>query len=210
MFTLYASPLSANGRKVMAACACLGLEPELREVNVYRGEGRSPVYLAVNPSGKIPALVDGSLMLTESNAILQYVSEAYGDCRLFSHDAKERAVISSWLFWESAHWQPALIKVLSAAVAHALFPERVPAPAAAPDWTNEELGRLLGRLEAHLAGRTFLVSAELSIADLSVAGMTTYFRAGGFPYDVYPNVAAWCDRLDSIDGWRSTAAPPWT
>ena len=59
MLTLYITALSANGRKVLAVCRQLELEPEIRDVNVYRGEGRTAEYLAVNPSGKIPTLVDG-------------------------------------------------------------------------------------------------------------------------------------------------------
>src|SRR5208283_1663572 len=54
VFTLYATPLSANGRKALAVCRHLGLKPETRLVNVYKGEGRTPEYLAVNPLGKVP------------------------------------------------------------------------------------------------------------------------------------------------------------
>ena len=114
MFTLYTTPLSANGRKVMAASHHLKLQPEVKLINVYKGEGRTPEYLAVNPWGKIPTLVDGELTLWESNAILQYLSEAYGDYKLWSQDPKRRADISRWLFWESAHWQPAFQSLLRA------------------------------------------------------------------------------------------------
>ena len=107
-FTLYATPLSANGRKVLAVSQHVGLTPEIRLVDVYRGEGRTAEYLAINPSGKIPALVEGDFTLTESNAILQYLCEAHGDCRLWSREAKARGAIARWLFWESAHWQPVL------------------------------------------------------------------------------------------------------
>ena len=53
MLTLYTTPLSANGRKVQAAGRHLGLDLEIRLVNVYAGEGRTPEYLRVNPTGKI-------------------------------------------------------------------------------------------------------------------------------------------------------------
>ena len=89
MFTLYTTPLSANGRKVLAVSHHLGLTPEIRLVNVYRGEGRSAKYLAINPSGKIPTLVDGEFTLYESNAILQYLSEAHGEYRLWSREPRQ-------------------------------------------------------------------------------------------------------------------------
>ena len=61
---IYATTLSANGRKVLAVSRQLGLNPEIHDVNVYRGEGRTAQYLAINPSGKIPTLIDGEFVLS--------------------------------------------------------------------------------------------------------------------------------------------------
>ena len=91
MLILYATPLSANGRKALAVSQHLELTPQVVLINVYRGEGRAVEYLAVNPQGKVPSLVDGNLMLWESNAILQYLAEAHGDYRLWSRDPRRRA-----------------------------------------------------------------------------------------------------------------------
>lgn len=209
MFTLYTTPLSANGRKVLAASHDLGLEPEVRLVNVYRGEGRTREYLAINPTGKIPTLIEGEFMLSESNAILQYLSEVHGEFRLSSRDPKERACIASWLFWESAHWQPALIPVLSLFVGHKLRPEAVPAPSESPEWGNEQLRPLVARLDDHLRNHRFLAGDTLTIADLSVGGMMTYFRAAEFPFAAFPALAAWYDRLEALEAWQETAAEPW-
>lgn len=128
MLKLYATPLSANGRKVLAVSRHLGLNPEIHDIDVYRGEGRSPEYLAVNPSGKIPTLIDGEFVLFESNAILLYLAEARGANRLWSSESRQRSRIAQWLFWESAHWQPVLIALLSGLVGHRLLPERIPSP----------------------------------------------------------------------------------
>jgi glutathione S-transferase len=137
VFELHTTALSANGRKVLALCHQLGLTPRIHEVNVYRGDGQRPEYLALNPLGKIPTLVDARVILWESNAILQYVCEAYGDFRLFSRQPAARADIARWLFWESAHWQPALTTVLAPLVAHRLLPGVAPAPAEEPDWGTD-------------------------------------------------------------------------
>jgi glutathione S-transferase len=209
-FTLYATPLSANGRKVLAQVHHLGLEPTLHHVNVYRGEGQRPEYLAVNPSGKIPALVEGDLTLTESNAILQYVSEAHGGFRLSSPSPDERARIATWLFWEAAHWQPVLIELLSGLVGHRLLPDRVPPPASGVDWEAERLQPLVGRLEHRLVDHPYVALDRLTIADLSVAGMTTYFHAASFPFDAHPAIADWYGRIERLDAWRETAVDLWT
>jgi len=210
MFALYTTLLSANGRKVVAACRHLGLAPRIREVNVYAGEGQTAEYLAINPAGKIPTLVDDHVTLTESNAILQYVAEAYGDGMLYALDPAKRAIISSWLFWESSQWQPALIPVLAELVGHRLRPDLVAVPATPPDWSNEPLQPLLARLDAHARQSEFLAGAEPTIADLSVAGMMTYFRTADFPFSRFPGISAWYARIEALPAWRESAVDVWS
>jgi glutathione S-transferase len=210
MLKIYATPLSANGRKVLAVSRQLGLKAEIHDVNVYRGEGRRPEYLAVNPSGKIPTLIDGDFVLSESNAILQYLAEAHGANRLWSGDAKQRGKIAQWLFWESAHWQPTLIALLSELVGHRLLPERIPSPKHAPDWSGAPVQPILNTLEAGLSANTFLTGAEPSIADFAVAGMTTYFQAAVFPFQLFPRIADWYARFESLGSWRDTQSPLWS
>jgi glutathione S-transferase len=209
VYTLYTTPLSANGRKVLAVSRELELDPEIRLVNVYKGEGRSPAFVAINPLGKIPALVEGDFTLWESNAILVYLSERHGDHRLYSRDPRERADILRWLFWESSLWQPALSALLAPTVGHRLLPSIVPAPASAPDWKTAALVPLLALLESQLATRAFLIGTTPTLADFSVAGMTTYFRHAAFPFAAHPRIRDWCDRLDALDSWRASADPLW-
>lgn len=209
MPTLYTTPLSANGRKALAVGRALGLALDVRVVNVYRGEGRTPAYLAINPAGKIPTLVDGPLTLSESNAILVYLCEAHGGYSLWSREAAGRAEIARWLFWEAAHWQPALIGVLSGFVGHRLLPDVVPPPAAPPDWGAAALAPLLDTLERQLAARAFLAGESVTIADFCVAGMMTYFRPAAFPFHAYPRLAAWYERMEALPAWRESEDPLW-
>ena len=209
MVTLYTTPLSANGRKALAVSLHLGLDPKVMLVNVYKGEGRATDYLAVNPQGKVPSLVDGSLMLWESNAILMYLAEAYGDHRLWSTDPKRRADLARWLFWESAHWQPTLTEVLRPVVAQKLG--LAPAsPKARADWSDPRFTSLAELLDMQLADRPFIGGVELTIADFSLAGMMTYARACDFPFDKYPNIAKWYARIEALPAWQKTAAAPWS
>jgi glutathione S-transferase len=210
MLTLYSTALSANGRKVLAASRQLELDIEVRLVNVYRGEGRQAGYLAINPTGKIPTLVDGDFTLYESNAILLYLSEAHGNFRLWSRDARLRGRTVRWLFWESAHWQPALAALLSACVGHRLLPNLVAAPTADPDWSAATLAPLMNVLEATLSASSFLAGDDLSLADFAVAGMTTYFAVAGFPFEKYPAFNDWYRRIETLDAWRATRDPLWS
>jgi glutathione S-transferase len=208
MVTLYSTPLSANGRKALAVSLHLGLDPKVIVVNVYKGEGRANDYLTVNPQGKVPSLVDGSLMLWESNAILQYLAEAYGGYKLWSQDLKRRADLSRWLFWESSHWQPVLTEVMRPVVAQklGLAPE---SPKARANWSDQQLRGVAELLNIQLSDRPFIGGLELTIADFSIAGMMTYARACDFPFQTYPNIAKWYARIEALSAWQKTATRPW-
>ncbi len=209
VLTLYTASFSSNGRKAVALLRQLGVAAEIVEVNVYRGEGRAPSFLALNPFGKVPTLVDGELTLTESNAILVYLAEAYGRSRFFARTAGGRAEILRWMFWESAHWQPTLTQVLRLHAGHIMVPSLIGPPSGEPQWSASELVALLRQLERRLAISAHLAGDEPTLADFSVAAMTIYFRRLGFPFASYPALAAWYARVHGLSGWRSTSEEPW-
>lgn len=93
MLVLYTTAISANGRKALAVAKHLELNIDVRSVDVYRGEGRTADYLKINPSGKVPTLVDEEFILWESNAILVHLAEAHGNFVLSSRDNMTRADI---------------------------------------------------------------------------------------------------------------------
>ena len=201
---LYTTPLSANGRKPLAVAHHLGLELEVEQVNVYAGEGRSERYLAINPWGKIPTLVDGDLALWESNAIVLYFAD-HEASSLSPAGPRARAEISKWLFWEAGHWQPAFNPVLAERVGQILF-DSGDAPAEVA-WAT--LAPELGHVDKHLGGRRWLVADALSVADFSIAGMMTYARRTAFPFDQYPNLARWYERIEALPAWRASEASLW-
>lgn len=208
-FTLYTTPISANGRKVLAVAEQLQLKPEIKIVNVYQGEGQIAEYLAVNPFGKIPTLVDGDFVLWESNAQCQYMAEALANYELSSQDPKVRADIARWMFWETSHWQPAISTVLAGAVGHALLPNLVPAPSSEPDWHSTPFMACANHINHHLQNNQFLVQNKLSIADFSVAGMMTYFRFGKFPFNRFPHLSRWYETIEKLAAWRNTQDATW-
>lgn len=210
VFKLYTHEHSANGRKVLAVSQHLKLEPDIIRVNIYAGEGQQAAYLKVNPLGKIPTLVADDFILWESNAILQYMAETSGHFQLSSQDPQKRAKIASWLFWESAHWQPSISVVLAPVVGHRLLPNLMPAPSGEPDWRHQEFYRWITYLNSYLAQHDFLANNELSIADFSVAGMMTYFRFAKFPFSDFPALKNWYEGIESLDAWKESASTLWT
>src|SRR5215510_3316885 len=100
---LYGFPHSPNTWKVRAVAAHLGLPLELHVVDLTKGEQRAPGYLALNPTGRTPTLIDGDLVLWESTAIMQYLAERKPNA-LWPSDARKRADIMRWQSWQLQHW----------------------------------------------------------------------------------------------------------
>src|SRR5688500_4739585 len=99
---LYGFPPSPNTWKVRAVAAHLGIPLELEFVDLTKGQHRTPEYLALNPTGRTPTLVDGDFRLWESNAIMQYLASQKPNS-LFPNDARMRADIMRWQSWQIAH-----------------------------------------------------------------------------------------------------------
>ena len=97
---LYTFLNSPNPLKIRLALAELNLEYESKEVVLFKGEHRSEWFTKINPHQKVPVLEDGDLVLRESNAILAYLGDRYGQA-LWPQDAGQRALALQWLFFES-------------------------------------------------------------------------------------------------------------
>src|SRR5437667_12573825 len=100
---LYGFPPSPNTWKVRAVAAHLGLPLELELVDLTKGAQRTADYLALNPTGRTPTLVDGNFVLWESTAIMHYLAERKASM-LFPNDARTRADIMRWQSWHLQHW----------------------------------------------------------------------------------------------------------
>lgn len=100
---LYGFPASPNTWKVRALAAQLKMPLEFELVDLLKGAQQTPAFLALNPTGRTPVLVDGDFKLWESNAILQYLASK-NPTPLYPNDAKGRADVSRWQFWDLAHW----------------------------------------------------------------------------------------------------------
>ncbi|NEQ54414.1 MAG: glutathione S-transferase family protein [Leptolyngbya sp. SIO3F4] len=100
---LYYFPPSPNSRKVQAVAIHLGLSVELELVDLQQGQQRTDEFLALNPTGRIPVLQDGDLVLWESTAIMQYLASQV-PTPLWPDDAQQRADIMRWQSWQLSHW----------------------------------------------------------------------------------------------------------
>lgn len=200
LHTIVGSP---SGHKVEAVISHLGLEVEIVHRDLASGDLRSDAYLALNPNGMVPVLVDGAFTLTESNAIMQYLADAAGS-DLFPRDRQKRADIARWQFWELVHFNRAFGALAFETVAK---PRRgLPANAAVVDGACADLARFAPVLERYLAGRRYMVGDAFTIADYAVITFESYRPHVPFDWRPYRHVNAYFDRLGQDDHWVRTTA----
>ena len=191
---LFDSPVSGNCYKVRLLAAHLGLSYETRDVDVVDRSGRDELLGGLNPAQRVPTLVlDDGRPLAESNAILWYLGEG---TRFVPDERLERARVLQWMFFEQYDHEPAI------AVARFLK-----AYSGRPEAFEERADDLLARgrralaaMEAHLAGRKWLVGDAMTIADICLYAYTHAAAEGGFELEPYPAVRAWVDRVAAQPG----------
>ena len=160
---LYGSKNSRSLRCVWALEEA-GATYDYQRVNMMKGEGYAPAYKAVNPLGKIPALQDGALTLTESMAIVQYVADIFPQAALVPSDPVARAEVNRWAYYAVTEVEPHLWAIAQHRFA---LPEDKRVAALEPT-TVWQLARSLRPIEKTLAARPFIAGAEFSMADIVV------------------------------------------
>jgi glutathione S-transferase len=203
---LYGFPPSPNTWKVRAVAAHLGLRPDFEFVDLTRGQSRIAEFLALNPTGRTPVLVDGDFTLWESNAIMQYLASRTPNA-LWPNEARIRADIMRWQSWQLAHWskegcEPLLFERLVKKIMNLGAPD----PAVVAKGT-ENFHREARVLDAHLAKQSYLVGKEPTLADFSVAAPLFHAQAAELPLAPYPHIRDWFERVSALPAWRETAPP---
>ena len=204
---LHIVPGSPNSRRVLATLLHLGLEVEIRHWNLFKGELRTPEYLAINPNAKAPTLVDGDFHLWESAAIMQYLAEKAGETSLFPRDSRTRADITRWQCWQGLYFNAALLSLAFEFVAKPRN-NGGPTDQTAVAQANATLARFAPVLENHLAGRNYLVGDQLTLADYSLAVFEPYVELVHFDFSPYPNILRYADRMRGQEHWARSGLRP--
>jgi GSH-dependent disulfide-bond oxidoreductase len=202
MITFYTAA-TPNGYKVAIALEELGLPYKLRALDLEAREQKQPWYLAINPNGRIPAIVDhdtGDFAVFESGAILLYLAEKTG--RLIPSDAKGRSEVVQWLMFQMGGVGP------NQGQAHAFvhyLPEKMPA---AISRFRAECRRLYEVLDRRLADREWLC-AEYSIADIATWPWIRRHEWPGIDISGLNNLARWSAAMAARSACaRGVGIPP--
>lgn len=154
----------------------------------YGADSKTAAHLAVNPNGRIPALIDGDLQLFESMAINLYLAKRYGGA-LYPTDMAAEARTWQWSVWAISEIEPLQMQI----VVQKLFtPEEKRNPKVL-EGAAKGLQRPLRVLDAALAGRDWLVGSHFSVADLNVASVMYLMKRIDFGYAEHANVQRWAD-----------------
>lgn len=200
---LYMNALSPNVRRVRLTAAVLGLPLEEQRLDFMKGEHKSPEYLALNPNGAVPTLVDGDLVLSESRAIMSYLASKKEEVGLLPRDEAARADVNRWQFWDAAHFSPALGALTFEKIIKPLTGMGEPDPRKIED-AMASFRRFGAVLDQRLAGRRYLVGDALTVADLTIACSLMYAQRTEAPLGELSHVAAWFSRIRELAEWRAT------
>jgi len=201
---LYGFPPSPNTWKVSAVAAHLGVPLDLEFVDLTKGGSHTPQHLALNPTGRTPTLIDGDLKLWESNAIMQYIAGQKPNA-LWPTDARTRADIARWQFWQLAHWSGEACAPLTFQRLVKKFLNMGAPDDAVVAMANEAFHKEAKVLDAHLAKQPCLVGKDITLADFAVAASMIYAKEAELPVGPYPHLRGWFERVMALPCWRETA-----
>jgi glutathione S-transferase len=203
---LYGFPGSPNTWKVRAVAAHLGLAVKDVFVDLMKGEQRAPDYLALNPTGRTPTLIDGDFVLWESTAIMQYLASLRPNT-LWPSNARAQADVMRWQSWHLQHWGPqACEPLLFERVVKTFFNMGAP-DAAVVEKATQAFHKEAAVLDGHLKVRSYLVGTRVTLADFSIVSPLVYAAEGDFPLGDYPHLRDWSARILALPAWRDSAPP---
>jgi glutathione S-transferase len=168
----------------------LGVDFEFEVVNLIAGDHQRPDFLRLNPAGKVPVLVDGDLVISESAAIVLYLAEKYPEKKLLPSDLRTRAQVYRWVMFAMTELEPPLWRITRHT---ALLPEdrRLPQDVAL---AREDFTRMAAVFEEHMTGRTFIVGDAITAADCVTAYLIDWANEQRL-LEGQPNLQAYLERM---------------
>ena len=184
-------------QKVVWTLSELGIEFTREDVGGPYGGNHTPEYLRMNPNGLVPTVIDGDLVMWESNAVCRYICNKFGGERLYPKAPERRVLVERWMDWQLSTIVPALVPLFMMLVR---TPEakRDPAMIAKLRGEAEEPFKIL---ERHLAGRTYLEGDDATLADIGPAIWTYRWFTLGYG-DQSGHLGAWYRRMAERPAYR--------
>jgi glutathione S-transferase len=202
---IYAFPLSPRSFKVLWGATHLNVPYEFKFVDFTKNAQNDAGYLGLNPNGRAPAIDDNGYVLWESNAILEYLASLKPESGLLPQDTKGRLNVTKWLYWESAHWDPACAIFAFERVVKKLFNRGEPVQSEIDRGTQmfERIGKVL---DGTLGQHRYVAGDKLTIADISLGAAMCAADDAQFPIENYRNIQRWKSDIASLPSWTKASA----
>jgi glutathione S-transferase len=199
---IYGDPGSGSLRRVTSAAAIMGVDVERMNVDLFKGESHTPEFLKLNPHGLTPVLQDGDTVIWEASAINLYLADK-ASSQLLGRTQPEKWEVLQWMFWSGEQWR-IFSTLLFNEWAGATFMDK-PKSGAIVELATANIRNAAQVLESHLATRTFMVGEALTLADIDIAAPFSQYQRTGAPFDEFPNLVAWQQRLlDTVPAWKAS------
>ena len=200
---LYYFP-SPNPMKVKFAMLEIGLDCEMVPVDLTKLEHKTPEFLAINPFGRVPALVDGDLKLWDSHAIIAYLGDQTG--KKWPTTAAGRAEAMKWLFFLSTHISPPATELAFNRVAVKL--RGLPGDEAAIARGEKALPEVIGIVEGQLAKNKWILGNEFTLVDCAYGPVLNVIEKADFSFAPFPKTKAYLDAIRARPAWKETPKLP--
>lgn len=196
---LFRHPKSGHCHRVELMMSLLGIAYDTIDVDLAAGAHKAPDFLRLNPMGQVPVIDDNGTTLSDSNAILIYLADRFGTAEWTGATPVERANVQRWLSiaaGEIANGPAAarLVTVFGADLDHTAARQRAHA--------------LFEVMDTALGDAPFLTGARPTLADVAAFSYVAHAPEGGVSLDPYPNIRAWCARIEALSGFVPMAASP--
>jgi len=166
----------------------------------FFNDSKTPEYLAINPNGRIPALVDGDTMLFESMAINLYLTGRYAP-QLHPGNDLDLAKTMQWSVWAISEIEPLQMQIVVQRFFSGGNPDQ-----SIIDNAGKQLDRPLLVLDTHLAATNYLLGDEFSVADLNLAGVMLLLQMVDFDLSPYGKVSSWLTQCYNRDALKRAQA----
>ena len=190
---LYDVPKSGHCHRVRLAASLMGIPLETIAVMEMEGQRQGAAYLAINPLGQVPTLVDGDITVRDSIAIIQYLAGAHApDQGWMPTEPVELAQVHEWFAVAAGDMfrGPNMARLIK------LF--KMPGDHEAAKAISE---RLFQMIEAHLQGRTWLVGPRATLADVACYSYLAVANEGALDLSPFPNIQTWLSAVQSLEGF---------
>jgi glutathione S-transferase len=196
MLRILGRKTSSNVQKVLWCLVELGQPFEREDYGGPFGRNREPDYLRLNPNGTVPTLVDGELVLWESNSILRYLANKFGPTLLYPVDDGPRALIERWMDWQLGAISEAFGPLYRGLV-------REKRGASELEESRQRTALQLAILDSSLAGRDFLGGANLTLADMALGPIVYRWFELPIHREETPHLRQWYERIALREGFRT-------